>query len=90
LQSLVALFFTGNFEKEASLLQAGSVLLPIVYDGFKGRLFFEYCLSLFGVVPKIRLRGDLMQFLDPLLFGFDVKDASAIYRVVAPGASVAL
>jgi hypothetical protein len=35
LQSLVALFFTGKFEKEASLLQARSVLLPIVYDGFK-------------------------------------------------------
>jgi hypothetical protein len=47
-------------------------------------------LSLFGIVPKIRLRSDLMQFLDPLLFAFDVKDASAIYRVVAPGASVAL
>jgi hypothetical protein len=53
-------------------------------------LFFEYCLSLFSVVPEIRLRSDLMQFIDPLLFAFDVKDASAVYRVVAPGASVAL
>jgi hypothetical protein len=90
LQGLVALFFTGKFEKEASLLQAAPVLLPIVYDGFKGGLFLEYCLSLLGVVPKIRLRSDLMQFLDSLLFAFDVKDASAIYRAVAPGASVLL
>jgi hypothetical protein len=66
------------------------VLLPVVYDGFKGRLFFKYYLSLFSVVPEIRLRSDLMQFLDPLLFAFDVKDASAIYRAVAPGASVLL
>jgi hypothetical protein len=36
LQSFVALFFTGKFEKETSLFQAGPVLLPVVYDGFKG------------------------------------------------------
>jgi hypothetical protein len=47
-------------------------------------------LSLLSVVPEIGLRSDLIQFLDPLLFAFDVKDASAVYRVVAPGESIAL
>jgi hypothetical protein len=35
LQSLVALLFTGEFEKKTSLFQAAPVLLPIVYDGFE-------------------------------------------------------
>jgi len=36
LQSLVALFFAGKVKKKTSLFQARSVLLPIIYDGFKG------------------------------------------------------
>jgi hypothetical protein len=35
------------------------MLLPIVYDSFKRGLFFEQRLSFVGVVPEIRLGGDL-------------------------------
>jgi hypothetical protein len=47
-------------------------------NAFKGRLFFENALRLVGVVPKIRLGGDLIQFRDALLLGVDVKAASAV------------
>jgi hypothetical protein len=59
LQSLVALFFAGKVKKKPSLLQVRSVLLPIIYDDFKGRLLFKYGLSFFSVVPEIRLGCDL-------------------------------
>jgi hypothetical protein len=59
LQSLVALFFTGKVKKKTSLFEVRSMLLPIFYDSFKRGLFFEYRLSLVGVVPEIRLGCDL-------------------------------
>jgi hypothetical protein len=45
-------------------------------------LFFEDRLGFLGVVPEIRLGGDLVQLFDTFLFAVDVKAASA----AAPGA----
>jgi hypothetical protein len=66
------------------------VLFPGIDDGFERGLLFEDSLSLFAVVPEIRLRGDLVQLGDAFLLSLKVKDASAIARVVLPGGSVVL
>jgi hypothetical protein len=52
---------------------------------FESRLLFEDGLSFLGVVPKIRLGGDLVQFLDALLLAVDVKAASATAQAVLRG-----
>jgi hypothetical protein len=43
-------------------------------------LFSQDPLRLFGVVPEIRLIGELIQLCDALLLAVDVKDASAKAR----------
>jgi len=54
------------------------MFFPTSENAFEGRLFFENALRLVGVVPKIRLGGNLVQFRDTLLLGVDVKVASAV------------
>jgi hypothetical protein len=58
---------------------------PCVDYAFESGLFLENRLGFFRVVPEIGLRGDLVEFVDPLLLGLDVKDASAKARAVLPG-----
>jgi hypothetical protein len=53
-------------------------------------LFFEDVLGFFAVVPEVRLGSQSVQLLDPLLFSFDVKAASATVRVALRGESVVL
>jgi hypothetical protein len=66
------------------------VPLPGINDGFERGLLSDNALSLFAVVPKIRLCGDLVQLGDALLLSLEVKDASARVRVALPGGSVVL
>jgi hypothetical protein len=61
------------------------MFFPALENVFQGRLFFENGLGFVGVVPKIRLRGGLVQFSDALLLGVDVKAASATVRAVLRG-----
>jgi hypothetical protein len=84
-QRIVALFVFGDIKKKPRLFEVRAVLRPGVDDAFEGRLFLEDRLRLFRVVPEIRLGGDLVQLLDPLLLALDVKDASAKARVALPG-----
>jgi hypothetical protein len=42
-------------------------------------------LGFVGIVPEIRLRGYLIEFLDPLLLAVEVKAASAKARAALPG-----
>jgi hypothetical protein len=53
------------------------MFFPTGENRFERRLFFENGLGFFGVVPEIRLGGDLAQFFDTLLLAVDVKAASA-------------
>jgi hypothetical protein len=64
------------------------VLFPGIDDGFERGLLFENSLSLFPVVPEIRLCGDLVQLGDALLLSLEVKDASAEARAAVPIGSV--
>jgi hypothetical protein len=59
-QRLFALFVFRYVEKEAGFLQIRFMLLPRADDSSEGGLFFEDALSLFAVVPKFRLRGELI------------------------------
>ena len=61
------------------------MLFPVGEDGFEGRLFFENGLRFVGVVPEIRLGGDLVQLLDTLLLAVDVKAASATAQAALRG-----
>jgi hypothetical protein len=89
-KGVLAFFIFSNIKKKPGLFQFGAMLCPCVDDRFERRLFFEYRLSFFCVVPEIGLRGDLVQFLDPLLLAFDVKDASAEDRDAVRGESTVL
>jgi hypothetical protein len=55
-----ALLVFGYIEKEAGFLEIGLMLLPGVDNPLEGGLLFENALGLFAVVPKFRLRGDLI------------------------------
>jgi hypothetical protein len=66
------------------------MLCPRIDHRFERRLFLEYRLSFFCVVPEIRLGSDLVQLLDPFLLAFDVKDASAGDRDALRGESTVL
>jgi hypothetical protein len=83
-----ALFVPGDVEKEACLFEPGPVFFPKIDDALEGGLLFENALGFFAVVPEIRLRGQSVQLLDPLLFSFDVKAASARVGVALRGESV--
>jgi len=89
-KGVLAFFIFSNIKEKPGLFQLGAMLCPCVDDRFERRLFFEYRLSFFCVVPEIGLRGDLVQFLDPLLLAFDVKDASAEDRDAVRGESTVL
>ena len=89
-KGVLAFFIFSNIKKKPGLFQLGAMLCPCVDDRFERRLFFEYRLGFFCVVPEIGLRGDLVQFLDPLLLAFDVKDASAEDRDAVRGESTVL
>jgi hypothetical protein len=89
-EGVLAFFIFSNIKEKPGLFQLGAMLCPCVDDRFERRLFFEYRLGFFCVVPEIGLRGDLVQFLDPLLLAFDVKDASAEDRDAVRGESTVL
>ena len=72
-----ALLVFGDVEKKPRLFKIGSMFFPTRENRFESGLFFENGLGFFGVVPKIRLGGDLVQLFDALLFAVDVKAASA-------------
>jgi hypothetical protein len=76
-KGILAFFIFGDIKKKSGLFELGAMLCPCVDDRFERRLFFEYRLGFFCVVPEIGLGGDLVQLLDPFLLAFDVKDASA-------------
>jgi len=84
-------FFVGcEIEKKTRFLKTGTLFLPSVYNILERGLLFQDTLSLFAVVPEIRLRGNSIKFLDPLAFVVEVKDASAAVRVVLRGGSIVL
>ena len=89
-KSLFALFVLGDVEKKACLFEPDPVFFPKIDYAFEGGLFFEDALGFFAVVPEIRLRGQSVQLLDPLLFSFDVKAASATDRAALRGESIVL
>jgi hypothetical protein len=71
--------------RKPRLFKIGLMFFPTVENVFEVRLFFENGLGFVGVVPKIRLRGDLVQFREALLLGIDVKAASATVRAALRG-----
>jgi hypothetical protein len=60
-QRLLALLVFREVEKEARLFELGPVLLPRIEDVLDAGLLFEDRLRLIGVVPEIRLGGELVQ-----------------------------
>jgi len=80
-----ALLVFGDVEKKPRLFKIGVMFFPTVENVFEVRLFFENGLGFVRVVPKIRLRSDLVQFRDALLLGVDVKAASATVRAALRG-----
>jgi hypothetical protein len=85
-----ALFILGDLEKKTRLFEPGPVFFPRIDYTFESGLFFEDALGFFAVAPEIRLRGQSVQLLAPLLFSLDVKAASATVRVALRGESVVL
>ena len=79
-ERFVALLVFGDVKKKPRLRKIGVMFFPTGENVFEGRLFFKNALRFVGVVPKIRLGGDLVQFRDALLLGVDVKVASAVAR----------
>ena len=86
-ERVFALFILGDVKKKPRLLELGAMFFPRIDHRFERGLFLEYRLGFFGVVPEIRLGGDLVQLLDPFLLAFDVKDASAGDRDALRGGS---
>jgi hypothetical protein len=84
-ERLVALLVFSDVEKKSRLRKIGLMFFPTSENAFEGRLFFENALRLVGVVPKIRLGSNLVQFRDALLLGVDVKAASAVARAALRG-----
>ena len=89
-KGVLVFFIFSDIKKKPGLFQLDAMLCPCVDDRFERRLFFEYRLGFFCVVPEIGLRGDLVQLLDPVLLAFDVKDASAGARDAVRGESTVL
>jgi hypothetical protein len=75
----------GDIEKKPCLCKIGVMFFPAVENVSEAGLFFENGLGFVGVVPKIGLRGDLVQLGDTLLLGVDVKAASATVRAALRG-----
>ena len=61
------------------------MFFPAIENVFDSRLFFEDGLGPVRVVPKIRLRRELIQLFDPFLLAVNVKAASAKARAALPG-----
>ena len=61
------------------------MFFPTIENVFESRLFFEDGLGTVRVVPKIRLRRDLVQLFNPFLLAVDVKAASAKVQAALQG-----
>jgi hypothetical protein len=59
-ERVFALFILRDVKKKPRLLEFGAMLCPRIDHRFERRLFLEYRLSSFRVVPEIRLGSDLV------------------------------
>ena len=76
-ERVVVLLVLGNFQKKTGFFEIRAMLFPGADSTLNRRLLSQNALRFFPVVPKIRLPGDFVQFVDALLLALDVKDASA-------------
>jgi hypothetical protein len=89
-QRVFAFLLLRDVKKEAGFFQVVLVFFPAFADAFEGGLLSEDGLGFFAVVPEVGSGSGLVQRLDSVLLGLEVKDASVEAATGLPTVSIAL